>query len=166
MSLKLFTTDNYDEQAYTPLGFVRGTMVHSISILRDFVGNVAGIFGGPNSAINKKIDDTYDEAMKELVKYTKNEYPSATAIAGINVSLTEMREFIICVACGTALGPNTSSSSSSSSSSSDVVKPNVPLTYNRGNVPVPKGGFNKHYRNKNKTKRIHINTKRHTKRHR
>ena len=163
MSLKLFTTDNYDEQAYTPLGFVRGTMVHSISILRDFVGNVAGIFGGPNSAINKKIDDTYDEAMKELIKYTKNEYPSATAIAGINVSLTEMREFIICVACGTALGPKTSSSSSS-----DVVKPNVPFTTNPVNIPIPKGGFSKHYRNrnKNKTKRIHINTKRHTKRHR
>ena len=158
MSLKLFTTDNYDEKAYTPLGFVRGTMVHSISILRDFVGNVAGIFGGPNSAINKKIDDTYDEAIQELIKYTTSKYPSATAIAGINVSLTEMREFIICVACGTALGPNTSSSSSSSS---DVVKPNVPLTYNRGNVPVPKGGFSKHYRNKTKTK-----TKKHTKRHR
>ena len=161
MSLKLFTIHNYDEQAYTPLGFVRGTMVHSVSILRDFVGNVAGIFGGPNSAINKKIDDTYDEAMKELVKYTIDKYPSATAIAGINVSLTEMREFIICVACGTALSPR--SSSSSSSSSSDIVKPNAPLTSNPVNAPIPKGGFSKHYRNKTKT---NTKTKKHTKRHR
>jgi uncharacterized protein YbjQ (UPF0145 family) len=151
MSLKLFTTDNYDENAYTPLGFVRGTMVHSISILRDFVGNVAGIFGGPNSAINKKIDDTYDEAIQELIKYTTSKYPSATAIAGINVSLTEMREFIICVACGTALSPR--------SSSSDIVKPNAPLMSNLVNAPIPKGGFSKHYRNKTKTKK-------HTKRHR
>lgn len=111
MSLKLFTTDNYDENAYTPLGFVRGTMVHSISILRDFVGNVTGIFGGANTAINKKIDDTHDEAIQELIKYTLNKYPSATAIAGISISLTELREFIICVACGTALAPKTSSSS-------------------------------------------------------
>jgi uncharacterized protein YbjQ (UPF0145 family) len=111
MSLKLFTTDNYDENAYTPLGFVRGTMVHSISILRDFVGNVTAMFGGPNSAINKKIDDTHDEAIQELIKYTLNKYPSATAIAGISISLTELREFIICVACGTALAPKTSSSS-------------------------------------------------------
>jgi uncharacterized protein YbjQ (UPF0145 family) len=111
MSLKLFTTDNYDENAYTPLGFVRGTMVHSISILRDFVGNVTAMFGGPNSAINKKIDDTHDEAIQELIKYTLNKYPSATAIAGISISLTELREFIICVACGTALAPTTSSSS-------------------------------------------------------
>ena len=165
MSLKLFTTDNYDQKAYIPLGFVRGTMVHAVSFFRDIVGNVTAIFGGANSAINKKIDDTHDEAIKELVKYTMTTYPSATAIAGISISLTEMREFIICVACGTALGPNTSSSSSSSSSS-DVVKPDAPLTYNRGNIPVPKGGFSKHYRNKNKTKRIYSNIKRHTKRHR
>jgi len=154
MSLKLFTTDNFDEKAYVPLGFVRGTMVHSVSILRDFVGNISGIFGGQNSAINKKIDDTHDEAIKELVKYTKTEYPSATAIGGINVSLTEMRDFIICVACGTALGPNTSSSASAS----NVVKPD-PIR-----LPVPQGGFSKHF--KNKTKRIHAKNKRYTNRHR
>lgn len=153
----LFTTDNYDQQAYTPLGFVRGTMVHAVSFLRDIVGNVTAVFGGANSAINQKIDDTHDEAIKELVKYTMNKYPSATAIAGISISLTEMREFIICVACGTALGPNTSSSSSSSSSS-NVVKPN------HIRLPVSQGGFSKHF--KNKTKRIHAKTKRHTKRHR
>ena len=158
MSLKLFTTDNFDEKAYVPLGFVRGTMVHSVSILRDFVGNISGIFGGPNSAINKKIDDTHDEAIKELVKYTKTEYPSATAIGGINVSLTEMRDFIICVACGTALGPNTSSASASAPApSSDVVKPK-PIR-----LPVPQGGFSKHF--KNKTKRIHAKNKRYTNRH-
>jgi uncharacterized protein YbjQ (UPF0145 family) len=155
MSLKLFTTDNFDEKAYVPLGFVRGTMVHSVSILRDFVGNISGIFGGQNSAINKKIDDTHDEAIKELVKYTKTEYPSATAIGGINVSLTEMRDFIICVACGTALGPNTSSASASAS---NVVKPD-PIR-----LPVPQGGFSKHF--KNKTKRIHAKNKRYTNRHR
>lgn len=148
MSLKLFTTSNYDEQAYTPLGFVRGTMVHSVSILRDFVGNVAGIFGGPNSAINKKIDDTHDEAMKELINYTNDKYPSAVAIAGISISLTEMRDFIICVACGTALGPKDSSNTN----------------MNQVIMNPPKGGFSRY--SKNKTKRIHSNTKRHTKRHR
>lgn len=158
MSLKLFTTHNYDENAYTPLGFVRGTMVHSVSVLRDFVGNISGIFGGVNKAINKKIDDTYDEAIQELIKYTTSKYPSATAIAGINVSLTEMREFIICVACGTAL---TSKVSSSSSSSSDVVKPNAPLASNPVNAPVPVGGFTRYKHQKTKTK-----TKKHTKRHR
>jgi uncharacterized protein YbjQ (UPF0145 family) len=164
MSLKLFTTDNFDEKAYSPLGFVRGTMVHSVSMLRDFVGNVTAIFGGVNAAINKKIDDTYDEAIKELVKYTKTNYPSATAIGGINVSLTEMKDFIICVACGTALGPNTSSSSSSSSST-ELVNPNAPLTPKPPiRLPIPQGGFSKY--SKNKTKRIHTNTKRYTKRHR
>jgi uncharacterized protein YbjQ (UPF0145 family) len=156
MSLKLFTTHNYDEDAYMPLGFVRGTMVHSISILRDFVGNVTAIFGGVNSAINKKIDDTYDEAIQELIKYTKTKYPTAIGIVGINVSLTEMREFIICVACGTAIA----SKASSSSSSIEPVKPNTPIT-NPVPVPVPVsvpvGGFIKY--SKRKTKK---NTKRHS----
>jgi len=158
MSLKLFTTDNYDENSYTPGGFVRGTMVHAVSMLRDFVGNISGIFGGANSAINKKIDDTYDEAIQELIKYTKIKYPNATAIAGINVSLTEMKDFIICVACGTALIPKVSSSSSSSSS--EIVKPNAPVSAPI-RLPVPQGGFSKYSKNKNKNK-----TKKNTKRHR
>jgi uncharacterized protein YbjQ (UPF0145 family) len=156
MSLKLFTIHNYDENAYTPLGFVRGTMVHAVSVLRDVVGNITGIFGGVNSAINKKIDDTYDEAIQELIKYTTSKYPSATAIAGINVSLTEMREFIICVACGTALSPR---------SSSNIVKPNAPLTSNPVNAPIPNGGFTKYKHQKAKTK-TKTKTKKHTKRHR
>lgn len=152
MSIKLFTTDNYDDNLYIPLGFVRGTMVHSISILRDFVGNVTGIFGGPNSAINKKIDDTHDEAIQELIKYTISKYPSATAIAGISISLTELREFIICVACGTALAPKTSSSSS------ELVKPSAPI-FNP--LPVIRGGYGYITYSKNKPKN---KTKKNTKR--
>jgi uncharacterized protein YbjQ (UPF0145 family) len=157
MSLKLFTTHNYDETAYTPLGFVRGTMVHSISILRDFVGNVTSMFGGPNSAINKKIDDTYDEAIQELIKYTKTKYPTATGIAGINVSLTEMREFIICVACGTALAPKKSSSSSTEPFKQNTSIINPAPAPAPAPAPVPVGGFIKY--SKRKTKK---NTKRHS----
>ena len=150
MSLKLFTTHNYDENVYAPLGFVRGTMVHSVSILRDFVGNVTGIFGGVNKAINKKIDDTYDEAVQELVKYTKDKYPSATAISGINVSLTEMREFIICVACGTALETK---GSSTANTNQVIMKP-------------PVGGFKKYKYSKtiNNSKPIYGYKKSYTKR--
>ena len=154
MSLKLFTTSNYDEKAYTPLGFVRGTMVHAVSFLRDIIGNVTGIFGGVNSAINKKIDDTHDEAIQALIKYTIDKYPSATAITGISISLTEMREFIICVACGTALGPNTNTNTNASSV---LVKPNVPV-----------GGFSNYLKTKtNHTRRRRctpINTKGYSKR--
>ena len=158
MSLKLFTTSNYDEKAYTPLGFVRGTMVHAVSFLRDIIGNVTGIFGGVNSAINKKIDDTHDEAIQALIKYTIDKYPSATAITGISISLTEMREFIICVACGTALGPNTNTSTNTSTNASSVlVKPNVPV-----------GGFSNYLKTKtNHTRRrrcTRTNTKRYSKR--
>ena len=161
MSLKLFTTSNYDEKAYTPLGFVRGTMVHAVSFFRDIIGNVTGIFGGVNSAINKKIDDTHDEAIQALIKYTTDKYPSATAITGISISLTEMREFIICVACGTALGPSTSANTNTNTdinTSSVLVKPNVPV-----------GGFSSYFKTKTKHRRTRtrtpINTKRYSKRH-
>jgi uncharacterized protein YbjQ (UPF0145 family) len=152
MSLKLFTTSNYDEKAYTPLGFVRGTMVHAVSFFRDIIGNVTGIFGGVNSAINKKIDDTHDEAIQALIKYTTDKYPSATAITGISISLTEMREFIICVACGTALGPNTNTNTNANTSSV-LVKPNVPV-----------GGFSSYSKTKTKHRRTRTNTKRYSKR--
>ena len=161
MSLQLYTTHNYDEKVYKPLGFVRGTMVHAVSFFRDIVSNVAGIFGGVNTAINKKIDDTYDEAIQELIKYTKSKYPSATAITGINVSLTEMREFIICVAFGTALGPASSSASSASSSSSASTNPVKQV--------VPIGGFRKYKYSKNINKKSNKNRlnskKKYTKRH-
>jgi uncharacterized protein YbjQ (UPF0145 family) len=154
MSLKLFTTSNYDEKAYTPLGFVRGTMVHAVSFFRDIVGNVTGIFGGANSAINKKIDDTHDEAIQALIKYTIDKYPSATAITGISISLTEMREFIICVACGTALGPSTNTNTNTNTSSV-LVKQNVPV-----------GGFNNYLKTKTNSRRTRTNTKRYSKRRR
>ena len=160
MSLKLFTTSNYDEKAYTPLGFVRGTMVHAVSFFRDIIGNVTGIFGGANSAINKKIDDTHDEAIQALIKYTTDKYPSATAITGISISLTEMREFIICVACGTVLGPSTSANTNTNTdinTSSVLVKPNVPV-----------GGFSSYSKTKTKHRRTRTrtNTKRYSKRRR
>jgi uncharacterized protein YbjQ (UPF0145 family) len=99
----LTTVNNYNQNEYTPLGLVRGTIVHSVSFFRDILGNITGILGGKNTAINKKVDDVYEEAVKELEKYTKEKYPNADAVAGIEISLTEMREFFICVATGTAL---------------------------------------------------------------
>jgi len=99
----LTTVNNYNENEYTPIGIVRGTIVHSVSLFRDLLGNITGILGGKNTAINKKVDDVYEEAIKELEKYTKERYPNADAVAGIEISLTEMREFFICVATGTAL---------------------------------------------------------------
>ena len=48
------------------------TALSNASLKRVFI--VSGIFGGANSAINKKIDDTHDEAVQELIKYTINKW--------------------------------------------------------------------------------------------
>jgi uncharacterized protein YbjQ (UPF0145 family) len=101
--MRIITLNTLDDSKYKPLGLVRGTIVHSVSFFRDILGNLTGLLGGKNAAINKKIDDVYKEAISELEAYTKSTYPSATSIAGVEISLTEMREFIICVATGTAL---------------------------------------------------------------
>jgi len=101
--MRIITLNTLDDNKNTPLGIVRGTIVHSVSFFRDILGNVTGLFGGKNSAINKKIDDVYAQAIEELEAYTQKNYPTATSIEGVEISLTEMREFIICVATGTAV---------------------------------------------------------------
>jgi uncharacterized protein YbjQ (UPF0145 family) len=101
--MHIITLNTLDDRKYKPLGLVRGTIVHSVSFFRDILGNITGLIGGKNSAINQKIDDVYAEAIIELEAYTNKKYPSATSIAGVEISLTEMREFIICVATGTAM---------------------------------------------------------------
>ena len=101
--MHIITLNTLDNSKYKPLGLVRGTIVHSVSFFRDILGNITGLIGGKNSAINQKIDDVYAQAIIELETYTNKKYPSATSIAGVEISLTEMREFIICVATGTAM---------------------------------------------------------------
>ena len=108
----------YDVTKYEPMGIVRGTKVHGISLFRSIVGNLSSLFGGKNDAINKKVDDVYNESIQELINGALIMYPGVKMISGIEVTLSEMKNIIICVATGTALAPlknNTSSSTQESS---------------------------------------------------
>ena len=95
----------YDVTKYEPLGIVRGTKVHGISLFRSIVGNLSSLFGGNNDAINKKVDDVYNESIQELINGALIMYPGVKMISGIEVTLSEMKNIIICVATGTALAP-------------------------------------------------------------
>lgn len=95
----------YDVTKYEPMGIVRGTKVHGISLFRSIVGNLSSLFGGKNDAINKKVDDVYNESIQELINNALIIYPGVKMISGIEVTLSEMRNIIICVATGTALAP-------------------------------------------------------------
>ena len=95
----------YDVTKYEPMGIVRGTKVHGISLFRSIVGNLSSLFGGKNDAINKKVDDVYNESIQELINNALIMYPGVKMISGIEVTLSEMRNIIICVATGTALAP-------------------------------------------------------------
>ena len=99
----LSTLMTYDVTKYKPLGIVRGTNVHGISLFRSIVGNLSSLFGGKNSAVNKKVDDVYNETIQELINSALIMYPGVKMISGIEVTLSEMRNIIICVATGTAL---------------------------------------------------------------
>ena len=95
----------YDVTKYEPMGIVRGTKVHGISLFRSIVGNLSSLFGGKNDAINKKVDDVYNESIQELINSALIMYPGVKMISGIEVTLSEIKNIIICVATGTALAP-------------------------------------------------------------
>ena len=101
----LSTLMTYDVTKYETLGIVRGTKVHGISLFRSIVGNLSSLFGGNNDAINKKVDDVYNESIHELINGALIMYPGVKMISGIEVTLSEMKNIIICVATGTALAP-------------------------------------------------------------
>jgi len=101
----LSTLMTYDVTNYEPLGIVRGTKVHGVSLFRSIVGNLSSLFGGKNDAINKKVDDVYNESIQELINSALIMYPGVKMISGIEVTLSEMKNIIICVATGTALAP-------------------------------------------------------------
>ena len=104
-NIKLSSLMTYDVTKYEPMGIVRGTKVHGISLFRSIVGNLSSLFGGKNDAINKKVDDVYNESIQELINNALIMYPGVKMISGIEVTLSEMRNIIICVATGTALAP-------------------------------------------------------------
>ena len=104
-NIKLSSLMTYDVTKYEPMGIVRGTKVHGISLFRSIVGNLSSLFGGKNDAINKKVDDVYNESIQELINSALIMYPGVKMISGIEVTLSEMKNIIICVATGTALAP-------------------------------------------------------------
>ena len=99
----LSTLMTYDVNKYKPLGIARGINVHGVSLFRNIIGNLSSLFGGKNDAINKKVDDVYNDAIDELIKNAMVMYPEVTMISGVEVTLSETKNVIICVATGTAL---------------------------------------------------------------
>ena len=101
--ITLSTLMTYDVNKYKPLGIARGINVHGVSLFRNIIGNLSSLFGGKNDAINKKVDDVYNDAIHELIKNAMAMYPEVTMISGVEVTLSETKNVIICVATGTAL---------------------------------------------------------------
>ena len=105
----LSTLMTYDSNKYKPLGIARGINVHGVSLFRNIIGNLSSLFGGKNDAINKKVDDVYNDAIDELIKNAMVMYPGVVMISGVDVTLSETKNVIICVATGTALTTSSSS---------------------------------------------------------
>ena len=118
----LSTLMTYDVTKYKTLGMVRGTKVHGISLFRSIVGNLSSLFGGTSDAINKKVDDVYNETIQELINSALIMYPGVKMISGIEVTLSEMRNIIICVATGTALTLTLDMETNPSSASVPIIK--------------------------------------------
>jgi uncharacterized protein YbjQ (UPF0145 family) len=119
----LSTLMTYDVSKYKPVGIVRGINVHGVSLFRNIIGNLSSLFGGKNDAINKKVDDVYNDAIDELIKNAMFMYPEVAMISGVEVTLSETKNVIICVATGTALVSDARSTPSSSFLSSPQYSP-------------------------------------------
>lgn len=128
-NIKLSTLMTYDVTQYETSGIVRGTSVHGISFFRSIVGNLSSLFGGKNSAVNQKIDDVYNDTIEELIKNALRMYPGVKMISGIEVTLSEMRNVVICVASGTALTLKSDMEMNPSSSSSSFSSAPSPASY-------------------------------------
>lgn len=145
-NIKLSTLMTYDVTQYETSGIVRGTSVHGISFFRSIVGNLSSLFGGKNSAVNQKIDDVYNDTIEELIKNALRMYPGVKMISGIEVTLSEMRNVVICVASGTALTfksdmeMNPSSSSSSAPSSAPSSTPSSAPYVSSSNMQTGQSG--------------------------
>ena len=87
-NVTLSTLMTYDVNKYKPLGIVRGINVHGVSLFRNIVSNLSSLFGGKNDAINKKVDDVYNEAIDELIKNALIMYPEVTMSSGVEVTLS------------------------------------------------------------------------------
>ena len=86
----IITTTNNIEGAHIEeyLHLVATNIVIGTNLLSDFVASFTDIFGGRSNSYQNKLDDVYNEALKELEKKAK--VLGADAIVGLKMDFNEI----------------------------------------------------------------------------
>lgn len=111
MSFKILTTTQFDASRYEPLGSVLLNRVETISLVRGFVGGIAGLFGGKNTVIQSAIDSLTSRAIQEFKEKVASSYPQTALVVGFDSMVTdvgrdEQNQYLIMHIKGTCLGPS------------------------------------------------------------
>ena len=84
-----YTINTYDFTKEKVLGTLTANSTHTISLAREFLADLQGLFGGKSSLIEKKIDDVVNSAKVDFFKELAKRYPNATLVIGYNVRLSD-----------------------------------------------------------------------------
>ena len=81
----MFTTQVFNQNTLEPVGSVFVQRVETVSIFRNIVAGLAGLFGGRSELIEKKMNDLSRVLMEELQLEARKKYPLTVALVDVKV---------------------------------------------------------------------------------
>jgi len=107
--MSLSSSSQYDQSKWEVKRLLTANHTEAVSLARGFVAGIIGIFGGPNDALNKKMDDVVDQLKHKI----EQQMSPGECVVGLQIQFaefgrTEQNTFLSGSAIGTLLGPKLS----------------------------------------------------------
>ena len=107
--MSLSSSSQYDQTKWEVKRLLTVNHTEAVSLARGFVAGIIGIFGGPNDALNKKMDDVVDQLKHKI----EQQMSPGECVVGLQIQFaefgrTEQNTFLSGSAIGTLLGPKMS----------------------------------------------------------
>ena len=90
MALPMFTIQTFNQSVLQPAGAVFAQRVEAVSLLRDFVAGIGGLFGGQSTFMEKKMNDLTNVLKDELQKKAKEQYPNVVALVDVMLTFSNI----------------------------------------------------------------------------
>jgi len=90
MALPMFTIQTFNQSVLQPAGAVFAQRVEAVSLLRDFVAGIGGLFGGQSTTMEKKMNDLTKVLQDELQKKAKEQYPNVVALVDVTLTFSDI----------------------------------------------------------------------------
>lgn len=82
--MSVFTTSQYDASMWTPVKTIYATHTEAVSLFRGIASGIVGLGGGPDTFLNKKMDDITGSLMKNI----KGQLESDQCVVGFSIEFT------------------------------------------------------------------------------